>query len=368
MRMADRRDLGRFLVPMLAAATVVLAAVVDVSSTWRTLILVAAGVAVALSSVGRALVPLTAVAATGVTVAVWDGRLEPGLFLVSVLALVVASSSERLRVRIVLSLLLLLVPLVVMLFAPDTDNLSPVWFLGIGFPLALGAGLRQQLASAEALVQARLALAENAMAEERRRIARDVHDLVGHGLAAALLQIASARHVLRRDVEAADKALAAAERAGRASMRELRATLSVLRDGDAPDASSLPGAADIESLAERARVEGLQVSYRLVGDTRTSGRSAGLALYRIAQEALSNAQRHAPHAATEVTLECSSEAHCLRVLSRGACAAPHDGPTFGIRGMQERAAGVGGLLSAGMTTDGWLVDASLPSRPVEEDS
>ena len=69
------------------------------------------------------------------------------------------------------------------------------------------------------------------MLEERRRIARDVHDSVGHGLAAVLLHVTGARHVLRRDVDAADEALAEAERVGRRSMQELRETLGLLRSG-----------------------------------------------------------------------------------------------------------------------------------------
>ena len=368
MGIVDRRELGRLVVPVLAAAAAVVAVIIDPSSTWRTLLLIAMAVVVGLSSFDLPLVPVTLVAAVGTSVAVWSGQLEPGLFLLSVLGLLVAWSDDSVAVRVSLVVLLLAAPLVIIVAGPGSDDISPIWFLGIGFPVALGASMRREFESAAALAEARVALAEAALTEERRRIARDVHDLVGHGLAVALVQIASARHVLRRDVEAADEALVAAERAGRTSMRELRATLAMLRDGDRQDVSALPAAADIETLVEQSRADGLGVTYRVVGDTHASGGGTGLALYRIAQEALANAQRHAPGAATEVTLECGDDAHRLRVLSRGARVTSPDRPTFGIRGMEERAAGVGGSLSAGTTPEGWLVEATIPAAHTEEDA
>jgi signal transduction histidine kinase len=199
------------------------------------------------------------------------------------------------------------------------------------------------------------------VAEERRRIARDVHDLVGHGLAAALVQIASARHVLRRDPEAADQALALAEKAGRASMQELRSTLTTLREGDA-DTASLPSAADIPALVEAARADGLPVTLRLVGDPARLEGVVGVTLYRIAQEGLANALRHAPRAETVIELDSSDDRARLSLLSRGASYDAPGHPTFGLRGMTERAAAVRGTATAGATVDGWLVEAILPTE------
>ena len=92
------------------------------------------------------------------------------------------------------------------------------------------------------------------MLAERRRIARDVHDFVGHGLAAVMLQVTSARHVLRRDVAAAEDALRSAEEVGRRSMQELRRTVALLRrDDETGVAPPLPSVAEIPGLVEEAR-------------------------------------------------------------------------------------------------------------------
>jgi signal transduction histidine kinase len=235
-----------------------------------------------------------------------------------------------------------------------------IWLLGIGFPAILGWTLRRQAQVAAQLAEARLALVESAATEERRRIARDVHDLVGHGLAAALVQIASARHVLRRDPEAADHALALAEKAGRSSMQELRSTLASLRDGEV-DTATLPVAADIASLAEEARAAGLPVTLHVSGDPARLDGVVGVTLYRIAQEALANALRHAPGAETVIELDSAGDSARLSVLSRGAAYHAPAGPTFGLRGMRERAAAVRGTVTAGASLDGWRVEATVPT-------
>src|SRR4029453_6464387 len=109
-----------------------------------------------------------------------------------------------------------------------------IWILGIGFPWAIGRAAARQSQLASQLNASRHELAQQALQSERRRIARDVHDLVGHGLAAVMLQITGARHVLRRDPAAAEEALKSAEEVGRRSMRGLRGTVTLLRVEDEP--------------------------------------------------------------------------------------------------------------------------------------
>ena len=146
-------------------------------------------------------------------------------------------------------------------------------------------------------------LAQQALLAERRRIARDVHDFVGHGLAAVMLQVTSARHVLRRDTDAAEEALRSAEEVGRRSMQELRRTVTLLRsDDEAGVAAPVPTASEIPALVDQARAGGLAVELQREETSRGSP-SVGLALYRIAQEALANAARHAPRARTVPGLE-----------------------------------------------------------------
>jgi len=352
-------DAEQLVFPVLPIGTFFLAVFTDSGSVLETAALAIASLALAFVPVQHARVTAPVVL-LGVLTAVWHGHLEPGFFLLSVLVVVLTLSAPLAPLTAVWVVAALAVPVVVWLFGPGSSDFSlGIWLLGIGFPVVLGWTLRRQTEVAAELADARLALAESAAAEERRRVARDVHDLVGHGLAAALVQIASARHVLRRDPEAADHALALAERAGRASMNELRSTLAALRDGDV-DPTSVPGATDIPDLVEKARADGLPVTLRVVGDAAGLDAVVGVTLYRIAQEALANASRHAPRSQTVIELDSTGDSARLSVLSRGATYRAPDRLTFGLRGMAERAAAVRGTVTAGESHDGWLVEATLP--------
>jgi signal transduction histidine kinase len=203
------------------------------------------------------------------------------------------------------------------------------------------------------------------MLDERRRIARDVHDFVGHGLAAVMLQVTSARHVLRRDPAAAEEALRSAEEVGRASMRELRRTVALLRsDDDAGVLPPVPTANEIPALVDYARAGGLSVDLRMRGDTEALPPTVGLALYRIAQEALANAARHAPQARTVLGLELSDAYVSLVAETSGPLLASPEGGAdrrrYGLIGMRERATALGGELSAGPIKGGWRVSCRLP--------
>jgi signal transduction histidine kinase len=213
------------------------------------------------------------------------------------------------------------------------------------------------------------------MLEERRRIARDVHDFVGHGLAAVMLQVTSARHVLRRDPAAAEEALRAAEDVGRRSMRELRRTVALLRsdDEDGAVAAPVPTADEIPDLVAVARAGGLDVGLNVDGDLAGLEPGVGLALHRIAQEALANAARHAPHARTGLEISVGEDEVTLVADTAGpvtpaAPAAPAADParrSYGVVGMRERASALGGELDAGPTVEGWRVSCRLPLRAVD---
>jgi len=221
-----------------------------------------------------------------------------------------------------------------------------------------------------ALEATRKELAEQAMLDERRRIARDVHDFVGHGLAAVMLQVTSARHVLRRDPDAAEEALRSAEDVGRRSMQELRRTVAVLRSDDEPGVlPPVPLAGEIPALVEQARAAGLAVELRTRGDVSNLGAGVGLALYRIAQEALANAARHAPNARTVLELELNDSDATLVVETTGpvtpAPAGDGERRRYGLVGMRERAVALGGEFSAGPTADGWRVSCRVPLEAAE---
>lgn len=189
-----------------------------------------------------------------------------------------------------------------------------------------------------------------AVAEERLRIARDVHDVVGHNLSLIAMKAAVANH-LEADRQAA---LQTIERVSRSALDDVRAVLGGLRDGD--DAA---GDADVDQLVEQARAAGLAVT---LDDADLSGVPAGIrvSVHRILQEALTNVRRHARATSCRVTIDVTSEALTLTVVDDGAAAAGHP-PGHGLLGMRERAALHGGALTAGPTTDGgFAVRATLP--------
>jgi signal transduction histidine kinase len=240
-----------------------------------------------------------------------------------------------------------------------------IWALGIVFPWAMGRGAARQSQLVTQLDASRHELAQQALLSERRRIARDVHDLVGHGLAAVMLQITGARHVLRRDPAAAEEALRTAEELGRWSMQELRGTVALLRSNDASTAvAPLPSAREISELVDRARAGGLAVELRTRGDPSVTAPSVGVALYRIAQEALSNASQHAPRARTVLQLEVAEGWAGLKATTSGPTRTESgdesDRPRYGLIGMRERAVALGGDFEAGPTAEGWQVSCRIP--------
>jgi len=226
-----RPDIVRRLVSPVALAVAVAAAVTDPAGWIRPMVL---AVAVAAFLVWQRWALPTLALAVGVLVPVavaqLTGRLEPSLFLVA-LAAVVAARWEESRWRMgVICVALIASPAVIFTLQPSGNRIAwGMWVIGIAFSAVLGWGMHLQERLSRELDAARRQLAVQAQAEERRRIARDVHDLVGQGLAAVLLQVTSARHVLRRDPDAAEEALASAEAAGRRSMHELRGTVALLR-------------------------------------------------------------------------------------------------------------------------------------------
>ena len=241
-----------------------------------------------------------------------------------------------------------------------------IWVVAIVFTWVLGRAVARQERLVLELEGTRRQLAEHAVLAERRRIARDVHDFVGHGLAAMMLQVTSARHVLRRDPDAAEEALRSAEEVGRRSMRELRRTVTLLRSEDeAGVAAPVPTAREIPALVDEARLGGLAVELHTRGDLTRISPSVGLALYRIAQEALANAARHAPQARTTLGLELENGRVALLAESTGPVVAEpvleRDRRHYGLIGMEERATALGGEFSAGPTRDGWLVRCELPA-------
>ncbi|MFJ8631909.1 sensor histidine kinase [Streptomyces sp. NPDC093568] len=211
--------------------------------------------------------------------------------------------------------------------------------------------------------------------EERLRIARELHDVIGHNVSMINVQAGAALHRLNKDPAQAEEALGAIKAGSRETLRELRATLGVLRrvDEEAPTAPA-PGLARVEELAASAKPAGLTVRIERTGAERPLPAPVDLAAYRIVQESLTNAAKHGGAGRVSVRLHFGDEELALSVEDdgRGAAAGPVlAGDGSGIAGMTERARTLGGELAAGARPEGgFAVRARLPygatGQPMEE--
>jgi signal transduction histidine kinase len=205
------------------------------------------------------------------------------------------------------------------------------------------------------------AVGRRAAAEERLRIARDLHDLVGHGLSVVSVQSSTARMALDAgDSATARSALSAVESSSRTAMAELRQMLGVLGDeaGEAP----APGVDDIRALVDNVRAGGVIVDLELADGLGAVPRATQLGAYRIVQEGLTNALKHAPGALVDVRLGVEGSRMTVCVESSGGGPAPPargDGGS-GLEGLTARVVGLGGEITSERTTDGWLLRAQLP--------
>jgi signal transduction histidine kinase len=249
------------------------------------------------------------------------------------------------------------------------DAVFAFTFAAAGFGLGRvlhGRGVRSRLLSEEAerLQRERDERARVAVAAERQRIARELHDVVAHSVSVMVVQALAGQSALSGEEPATRQALASIERTGRQAMAEMRRLLTILRDEREVSAAPQPGVDQLSELVEETRQAGLEVELREEGDGRRVPPGVGLALYRIVQEALTNSLRHSA-GRTEVSMSYAETQVTLRVANQGGNGTrPLDSSAsggFGIAGMRERAAVYGGELRAEPRPDGgYLVEARLP--------
>jgi len=206
--------------------------------------------------------------------------------------------------------------------------------------------------------------ARRAVDAERLRIARELHDVVAHTMATINVQAGVAAHVIDHQPDQAAQALDAIRQASKEGLRELRGILNVLRQADEQDERSpAPRLAQLDAVVENATHAGLPTSVTVHGRPRTLTPAVDLTAYRIVQESLTNALRHAGPTTARVTLSYADEALCVEVIDggRGRVHGPPKDAGHGISGMRERAEAVGGTLVAGPGPHGgFRVQARLP--------
>ena len=227
-------------------------------------------------------------------------------------------------------------------------------------------GVRElaQRESAERLDVEREQRARLAALGERTRIARELHDVIAHSVSVMVIQAGGARTVMDSEPKRAETSLRSVERAGRDALAEMRRLLGVLDSGeDARALAPQPGLADIEDLVSHTRAAGLQTSLNVEGEPVVVSPALDLCAYRIVQEALTNAIKHAGPSRVKVRLRWTRGALELDVSDNGCgpIAVNGDSTGHGIAGMRERTELYGGDIRAGAGADGgFAVQARLP--------
>jgi signal transduction histidine kinase len=255
----------------------------------------------------------------------------------------------------------------------DWRNLAPAVFL-TAILLLFGSIVRVRRSGTRRLAeQERRHSGERALLEERQRIARELHDVVAHHMSVIAIQAEAAPYKVADPPKELAESFGEIRASALTGLTELRRVLGVLRS-DGPQTAPQPGLADLDALLESARAGGVTVTLARAGSPVTLPESVDLSAYRIVQEALSNAIRHAPGSRVQVHLDYGGEGLAIEVRNTApardvapvARAAGGDGygGGHGIIGMRERAAMLGGTLDAGPAPDGGFgVSAFLPVGP-----
>lgn len=246
---------------------------------------------------------------------------------------------------------------------------SAGWISGaavFGLVIELRRRLRTEVEAGERLAhQSREEQARRRMAEERLRLAREVHDVVGHSLAVISLQAGVAEHLLDSRPDQVRSSLAAIRKVSRQALDDLRAELAALRAGlgEGTERAPSPRLEALPSLVGDMRDAGLSVSLEVTGPVSVLPGVVAAAGYRIVQEALTNVARHAETAAAEVRVMVGADALDIEVLDKGRGSGRRAKAGSGLAGMRERAVALGGCFQAGDRPEGgFRVWARLPRQ------
>ena len=296
---------------------------------------------------------------------------QAGVFLAGLGAAMLLGGLRR-GVLARIGLLLVLGCSALVVYQDPTHGAGDLVFTPLIFSIAwlVGFALRERADQAEVAEERarqaerdREAAARVAVAEERARMARELHDVVAHAVSVMVLQVGAVRH--RMPVSAVEdrEALGNVEQAGRTALAEMRRLLGALRqDGDRLELTPHPGLDDLDALAADVRAAGPDVRVHVQGDPIALPRALDLSAYRILQEGLTNALKHAGATQVDVTVQYAADELRLEVRDDGRGRSTRsDGFGHGLVGIGERVKIYGGDMSAFATTSGgFVLRASLP--------
>jgi signal transduction histidine kinase len=302
-----------------------------------------------------------------------DGLLIPFIGSLGVVGLATAFLLGNLRDprKAGAGLLIVVVCIVTVVANIPGESTSDLVFIPFRFVVAWVAGyiLRERVERAEAAelraTQAereRAAAARVAVAEERARIARELHDVVAHSVSIMVLQVGAIRHRLPHGLAEDRDALRGVEQIGRQALAEMRRLLGAMRrDGDDVELTPQPGVDGLDSLLRDVDRAGLPVRLHVDGDPFPLPRAIDLSAYRIVQEGLTNALKHARASRADVTFRYGSDDLRIEVRDDGEGVATSDGLGHGLVGIRERVTIYGGEMTAGAAPDGgFVLGARLP--------
>ena len=286
-------------------------------------------------------------------------------FMVVVVALAVVAAGPVRRPDVVLMVLSLMSPFLI--WALENDSWSRgigawIWFGGLLIGWGFGHVVGQQWALIDELDRTRTQLAETAVAEDRQRIARDLHDLVGHSFSVVLLHLSGARLNLASSPDEAVEALRQAEAVGRQGMDELRQALMLMHQGSSTPAPFAPG--ELDRLVTRYREAGMRIDLDVSGGADGIDAAPRIVLHDVLREALTNVAKHAP--APEATIRIDGDHDMITVRVENALG-PHTPPAgagIGLAGLEHRVAAIDGTFQARPDRGSWVVEARLPRRLV----
>jgi signal transduction histidine kinase len=272
----------------------------------------------------------------------------------------------RNSLQTVLGLVLILGSLVIIVYKiPGAQTAGDFIFLPLRFAVAWVAGYAVRVRSEQAeAAEVRATRAEHdresaarvAVAEERSRIARELHDIVAHAVSVMVLQVGAVRHKLPAALTEASDALKGVERTGRTALAEMRHLLAAMRpDGDEAEFTPQPGLDGLDPLVDQIGRAGLPVRLHVDGRPFPLPRAIELSAYRIVQEGLTNALRHARASRADVTVCYEPDGLQIEVRDDGDGGSTTDGLGHGLVGVRERVKIYGGEMSAGTATGGGFV-------------
>ncbi|HET6965321.1 MAG TPA: sensor histidine kinase [Acidimicrobiales bacterium] len=376
-------ELGRKFWPEAAIVLLVIEAMIEVASRrhdpgaprsplWFALPALAVAVSPLLGRRHAPFVALTGFWLLATALTFVDGRLIPFLTSLFVLAMVAAfllgNLSDAVQARTGLAVVVIGATTVVYnspRHAASQLLVTPVLF---GICWLAGDLARQRSDRAEA-AEARARQAERdrdaatrvAVAEERARIARELHDIVAHAVSVMVLQAGAVRHKLPEPLSEARTALKGVEQAGRSALSEMRHLLDATRqEGEQAERGPQPGLDRLDALLQDVGRAGLSVHVHVEGDPFQLPPGIDISAYRIAQEGLTNVLKHARATDADVTLHYAPDQFEIQVSDNGRGAAPGDGRGHGLIGIRERVKLYGGEMTAGTNGGGFTLRARLP--------